>query len=138
MKKPTEVDKDHHADFLCSVQLDPGTHTIDFILGPAGDGFLVNGRFDLEPDLRFELPAQGVTYLGRLNLLSRERKEGERRSGPLLPLIDQSVTGYANSHTDITVEDRADADIPRALELHPVLQGVTISKSLITIPAPKP
>ncbi len=132
VKKPSEGDKDRYSEYWVSVALEPGRYEIDRVVGQAGDGFLIIGHFDVEPQLEFELPGAGVHYLGRVNLISRERKDGEPRSGPMLPLIDQSVTGYSNSSTDISIEDAAETDVPKFVGAHPALQGVSVSKSIMT------
>ena len=62
-------------------------------------------------NLQFELEPRSIAYLGHIDMTNRKRLKGERRSGPVVPLIDQGATGYAGGTFDIVVSDRYEADI---------------------------
>ena len=48
-----------------------------------------SGHFEFPVKGRFEL-TDGITYLGHVKMVNRQRKQGEERSGGVLPLIDRS------------------------------------------------
>jgi hypothetical protein len=66
-----------------------------------------------------------------LELEPCERKEGEKRSGLVLPLLDQAVCGFSGGTFDITVTDRSATDIPYFLRAYPALTGMTIGKAIM-------
>lgn len=53
----------------------------------------------------------GVHYLGRIKAIIRERKDGEFRAGPLIPLIDQGIAGASSGTYDIEIVDAFDDDV---------------------------
>jgi hypothetical protein len=50
---------------------------------------------DVEPN--------SVVYLGQVDATAVERKDGELRAGPVIPLIDQAATGFSGGTWDISV-----------------------------------
>ena len=117
-------------EYLVSVELPPGEYTLGPVFGGRGN-MLVSGWFKFPVDARFTLPANGVNYLGHVKMVNRERKEGEKRSGGVTPLIDQSVTGFSGGTFDITVEDRSAEDIPAFKQTYPAINGEEIQKVIM-------
>ena len=87
---------------------------------------LVIASFQFPVGARFNLPERSVIYLGHVDMKNRKREEGEQRSGPVIPLVDQAVAGYSGGTFDVVVTDRRDADIPTFLEEYPSLKEASI------------
>jgi hypothetical protein len=75
----------------------------------------------------FNAQSGSITYLGRVSATLHSRKSGEFRAGPLLPLIDQSVAGMSNSTWDVTIENRADIDVPLYQKTFKALTSASIA-----------
>lgn len=79
------------------------------------------------------LPAKpgGVYYLGHINATVRERVGGEFRAGPVVPLLDQSMTGFSGGTFDVVIEDRWASDEALFRIKFPALSGVEVKKNLL-------
>ena len=89
-------------------------------------------HFNFPLNTEFELPPGSVVYLGHIVMTNRERKQGEERSGDVVPLVDQAVSGYSGGTMDITITDRSAEDIPKFIEKYPCLKGMTIKTAIMT------
>ena len=78
-----------------------------------------------------EVKGDTTTYLGRVSGTMRERKEGELRSGPVIPLIDQAVTGFATSTFDVVISDAWEEDVKSYSTLFPALAQAEIAKNIM-------
>jgi hypothetical protein len=130
-EKPYKAAKKEYYEYLISLDLENGSYRVKNIGGRSGDGFLISGGFHCPLNAQFNLQPGAVSYLGYVTLTNRERKEGEPRSGPMLPLIDQAVCGFSGGTFDITISDRSETDIPAFTEAYPQLKGVTITKAIM-------
>jgi hypothetical protein len=73
-----------------------------------------------------------VTYLGRIEAVIRERKEEtELRAGPLIPLLDQAVTGFSGGTFDIEIVDRYETDIAEFAKRHPFLASQSVGRAVL-------
>jgi hypothetical protein len=122
--------KDQFVEYLISIELAPGNYTLGDILGYSS-GFLISGHYKFPVNARFQLAPGSMTYLGHVAMVNRERKEGEKRSGAILPLIDQSVSGFSSGTFDITISDRRDADMAAFVQAYPYLKGLQIGNSIM-------
>jgi hypothetical protein len=77
--------------------------------------------------------AGGVYYLGHVNATVRARVGDEFRAGPVIPLLDQAMTGFSGGTFDVVIEDRWAADEAEFLAKFPALRGVVV-KRLIMAP----
>lgn len=120
-------------EYLVSIDLAPGHYTLKNILG-VSQTLLISGRFKYPAEVPFDVKDGSISYIGHIQMVNRQRQEGERASGKPLPLIDQRVTGYSTGTMDVTVSDRADADLAAFARAYPQLRidGVerAISKRL--------
>jgi hypothetical protein len=128
-KKPYKQGKKEYLEYLVSVDLEPGDYKVGLVQGGASS-FLVSGNFSFPVNARFNLDS-GITYLGRVTMKNRERKEGEDRAGSIFPLIDQSICGFSGGTFDITVADRGETDIPDFVQAYPSLKDVSITKGIM-------
>jgi hypothetical protein len=120
-----------HVSHVISLALEPGSYSITQIWG-VHRGVLVFGTFQYKTNLKFDVPPNGVVYLGHVLLVNRQRKEGEERSGPIFPLIDQGASGFADGATDITISDASAEEVPFLIQRYPCLKNRAIPKSILT------
>jgi hypothetical protein len=125
------VSEDGRTLFLTRMALEPGQYQLVAVTGFAR-AFPISAIFQVPLVTDFNLQPGSITYLGRVSASLRARKSGEFRAGPLLPLIDQSVAGMSTSTWDVTIENRADVDVPL---YHKTFKALT-SVSIATAPLP--
>jgi hypothetical protein len=109
--------------------LEPGQYRLVAVTGLAR-AFPINAVFQVPLVTDFNVQPGSITYLGRVSATLRSRKSGEFRAGPLFPLIDQSVAGISTSTWDVTIENRADIDVP----LYQKTFKALTSASIATVP----
>ena len=131
VKKAHKKESKNFLEYLISIDLEPGTYKIGNISGNSPN-ILTIGSFMFPVDTNFELPPDSVVYLGHLYMVNRKRKEGEKRSGSVLPLIDQAAYGYGDGTFDITITDRSEEDIPLFEQTYPHVKHYIITKGLMT------
>lgn len=132
--KSRDSSPEQGSKFLVRFQLKPGNYRL---LGFSGQsfGFPIIGNFFMPLHTDFEVPASGTYYLGDANGVNRERKtDSEYRSGSVLPLLDQSVSGWGYGTFDMTVEDFLKNDLPVFQTRFPQLQDRQIEKRLLPQP----
>ena len=66
-------------------------------------------------------------------MVNRKRKDGEPRSGGLIPLIDQAVTGYSTGTFDIKISDRYNEDLKVFKESYPFVENYEVKKNLAVL-----
>lgn len=116
--------------YLVSIQLKPGQYILSNVKGGASN-LLINGNFNFNTNVEIDIPEPGIFYLGHMQMINRDKREGEPRSGPVLPLIDQAVTGFSKGTFDIKVTDDSDADIQQFIQTYPWLRNKPIDKALM-------
>lgn len=126
---PYQQQKNKYLEYLVSVELKPGNNSLGLITGQ-GRTFPIAGTFMFPVNARFNL-TNGVTYLGHLTMTNRQRKKGEARSGPVIPFIDQSMTGFSGGAFDVTISDRSETDIPDFIQAYPKLKNAIIAKAIM-------
>lgn len=72
-----------------------------------------------------------ITYVGHARGVTRERNKNEFRAGSLIPLIDQSVTGFSRSTFDVTIQDDSEKDMKTFRSLFPALATAQIDVKLL-------
>src|SRR5262249_15235770 len=109
--KPTQH-ADSFSKFVVFVPMRPGRYEVTDVAG-VSFAFPTTGSFFLPVQKSaFDLPPHRVLYLGRVEAVNRERRnDQEPRSGPVIPLVDQSVSGFSGGTFDLRILDNADADI---------------------------
>lgn len=78
-----------------------------------------------------EVKANSVTYVSRVRGVTRKREEGEFRSGSLIPLLDQGVSGFAHSTFDVEVSDQQEEDLKAFRSNFPALTGSDIQVEIL-------
>lgn len=93
-----------------AAQLPPGAWRLAKIKGSTRT-FWVSGWFSWPVDWSFELKPGEVLHLGDGVMINRTRAKHEERSGGIFPIIDQSVSGYAESTFDVTLTAATESSI---------------------------
>ncbi len=112
-----------------AVQPPPGRSLLKVIGGFTAKPLIMAG-FSIPLLLPIDLPAGKVIYAGRIEAVNRERKGDELRAGPVVPLIDQAVAGYAGGTFDVKVFDAAAEDLDLLNKEYPALKDQKIETIL--------
>lgn len=108
--------------FLISADLPPGEYRITEVQG-IGRSTLILGQFKFNIHLHFTVPENSIVYLGRIEMINRTRKDGEPRSGGVLPLIDQAASGFAGGTFDVNILDASEKDLSFIKKKYPQLKA---------------
>jgi len=118
--------------YLISFQLPPGKHKVGRVLGGSGI-FPVAGHFEFPIDAEFEVSSNKITYIGYVEMVNRKRKDGETRSGGILPLIDQAATGFSGGTFDIKISDRYNEDQKVFKESYSFIENYEVKKYIAVL-----
>jgi hypothetical protein len=128
---PYRQGKDEFNEYLVSLRLPAGKYMLREIFGSAGF-FPMRGTFGAPVFRQFDLSPGAIVYLGHIEATIRERKnDQELRAGPMIPLIDQAVTGMSGGTFEIQISDGYDSDVIAFGEKYPGLSGATIERSVL-------
>lgn len=128
---PYRQGKDEFNEYLVSLRLPAGKYMLRELFGSAGF-FPIRGMFGAPVFTRFELAPGTIVYFGRIDAIIRERtSEDQLRAGPVIPLIDQAVTGLSNGTFDIQISDNFEQDIIAFKERYPGLIGAKIERAVL-------
>jgi len=141
--QPYAKRKNEYFEYIISVRLPAGSYRLDGRVGsdlackPAGvqgvgGTWPMKGWFAFPIEGGFDLPPNTAVYLGHVEMVNRKAKNGERRSGGKIPLIEQAVSGFSESTFDVTISDRSEKDIPLIKQAYPFLEDHEIRKTIMT------
>jgi hypothetical protein len=116
-------------EYLVSIDLAPGHYTLQNIFG-VSQTLLVSGRFKYPAEVPFDVKDGSISYIGHIQMVNRQRNEGERASGKPLPLLDQRIAGYSTGTMEVTVSDRADADLAAFSRAYPGLRIEKVERTI--------
>jgi hypothetical protein len=116
--------------YLLRMELEPGKYVVRGASCMYQSLFLIGSCFiPIHADIVVE--PNKVTYLGRVKGVMKEREDDEFRAGPLIPLVDQSVTGFSQSTFDVAITDQSSEDLKAYKSLFPVLSAVDIETRIL-------
>lgn len=116
--------------YLLRMELEPGKYVVRGASCMYRSLFLIGSCFiPIHADIVVE--PNKVTYLGRVKGVMKERKDEEFRAGPLIPLVDQSVTGFSQSTFEVFISDQSDEDLTAYKSLFPVLSTAEIETRIL-------
>ena len=115
-----------HTVYLARVALVAGEYKLFDVTGMAS-AFPFNSMFVVPLNMDLKVAPDSVVYAGRITAKLRERKGEEFRAGPVIPLIDQSVSGMSGGTWDVAVENMAEKDIAYFRNTFPALKDTTIN-----------
>lgn len=127
-KDVATFEADGHPVYMVSMALAPGEYVLGEVTGNAS-AFPFIGTFNVPLVIPFTVKPNAVAYVGHLTAKLRPRKEGEFRAGPLLPLIDQGVTGLSGGTWDVSIDDGYTHESPRFRTAYKALSNTTIENS---------
>ncbi len=116
--------------YLLRFQLEPGDYRILGLNISAGQ-FPVRGFGFMPIHADFTVPVGGNYYLGNVFGVNRLGRDGEFRTGPGTPKVDQSVTGLADGTFDVLVRDLYDQDLARYRSKFPRLNALKIDRMIL-------
>jgi hypothetical protein len=114
--------------YLARIALPPGDYKLMDVEGSA-NAFPIISLFAVPLNMDLKVKPNSVTYIGRVTAKLRERKDGEFRAGPLVPLIDQSVSGMSGGTWDVSVDNMSPQDLEQFKAAYPALKTVTVETS---------
>jgi len=116
--------------YLLRMELDPGHYIIRGASCRYQSMFLMaQCMMPVHSDI--QVKANSVTYIGRASGVMRERQDGEFRAGPVIPLVDQNVTGFAGSTFDVTISDESKEDLASCQGIFPALKSTNIEVKVL-------
>ncbi|MFK7967040.1 MAG: hypothetical protein AB8C46_24035 [Burkholderiaceae bacterium] len=116
--------------YLLRFQFEPGQYRFMGLNISAGK-FPVRGFGFLPIHADFAVPVGGNYYLGNVLGVNRRGLDGEFRTGPPTPKVDQVVTGLADGTFDVSVRDRFDTDLANYLARFPELATRVIDRLIL-------
>ncbi|MCP3671785.1 MAG: hypothetical protein GY814_15405 [Gammaproteobacteria bacterium] len=116
--------------YLLRMELSPGEYVIRGASCLYHSMFLMSSCM-LPVHANINVAPNTITYVGRVSGVMRKREGGELRAGPVIPLIDQAVTGFAQSTFDVAVRDKSGEDLQSYRSIFPSLSKVKISTSIL-------
>jgi len=122
--------EDEPARYLVRLQMDPGAHVIQQI-NARGVAFPIFGNFTVLLNAPLTVGGPGITYLGSLSGRVLEGQSGKPSAGPLLPIIDQAISGASTGTFEVAIRDRYDEDVPLFRARFPALKAVEIGKAIL-------
>ncbi len=129
-KNEMNTDADGNRYFL-RLPLDAGkVHRIPQVHFMAAK-FPLIGNYYLPLNAELAAGEPGVVYLGHVEASVRERKDNEFRAGPVIPLIDQNVSGASSGTWDVTVTDKWATDEALFRQRFPALGTSPVRKVVL-------
>lgn len=117
-------------DYYAAIPLPAGAYVIEVISGRT-DGGWVKGVFEAPIEASFELQPGKLQYLGHIEAINRERTNSDQiRAGPIIPIIDQSMSGFSTGTWKIRILDQKANDLKEFQTRYPVLANATITVGL--------
>lgn len=132
--RASALETDQYEEFLLSFALAPGSYDLTGVWVTAGS-FPLAGNGEVPVNSTFQIAPGTVVYLGRIEAVRRERTGDEPRAGAVIPLLDQSVSGFSGGTFDVKLLDAYDSDLPLIRTEYPALGNATVEKQLLR---PKP
>lgn len=130
--KDDSLQENGHTVYLARLALVGGEYKLYDVTGSAS-AFPINSLFVVPLNMDLKVKPGSVTYIGRVTAKLRDRVGNEFRAGPVIPLIDQSISGMSGGTWDVSVDNLAEQDIALFRATYPVLNNVAIETS----PLPK-
>jgi len=111
--------------YIFRARMKSGDYILRGITGGSGI-FPVHGMFFVPLHCEISAKKGEVVDLGKIIAKTRERQGNEFRAGPVVPLIDQAVTGFAGSTFDIQMIPSTTEELQQIRTLFPILKTASI------------
>ena len=116
--------------YFIRMELENGEYVIRGLAGTS-NSLMVYGSFFAPLHVDTNSSGTGVFYLGHVAATVRERKDGEFKAGPSIPLLDQAVTGFSGGTFEVEISDQFEKDIADFKARFPALSSVAIQKAIL-------
>lgn len=111
--------------YVFRARLKSGKYVLRGIAGSSGI-FPIHGTFFVPLHCEIDAKKGEVVNLGKVIARTRERQGNEFRAGPVVPLLDQAVTGYSGSTFDVKMQASQESDLNALKVEFPVLRSVQL------------
>jgi hypothetical protein len=119
-EKNKEVENSFN-EYLISFQLPPGKYKLRELFAQSGI-FPVIGTFSVPVYSSFSIEPHKIIYLGHIEATIKERTDDKMlRAGPVIPLLDQAVTGASGGTFVVTIIDLFEDDMKLFQQKYPYL-----------------
>ncbi|OIO58094.1 MAG: hypothetical protein COX57_00430 [Alphaproteobacteria bacterium CG_4_10_14_0_2_um_filter_63_37] len=113
-------------EYLVSLRLPPGRYEISSMTGMSF-GYHIQAHFEVPLHRRVTVPGGKVLYLGRIEARNVARiRDDQPPAGPLLPLIDQAVTGYSDGTFQVEILNLFKEDMRLFQHVFPALNSLPV------------
>ena len=125
-----ELATEKRTRYLASMALEPGPYKLESIYGLASL-FPFLAQFSVPLHMDYSVPPGAIVYIGRITARLRPRTGSEFRAGPLLPLLDQAITGMSGGTFDVERVDASAEDLAAFRSRYAVLKDARIETVLL-------
>lgn len=132
--EPTLVseNEDDGKTYFASLNVDPGKVTLQSFRFTRTIPLLLSAFAELPFELELDVPANKIFYLGEITAVIKDKEnDNEPSAGPMIPLIDQAITGFSTGKFEVAIADRYDRDIFELRQLYPYLKNKQIDKMVL-------
>lgn len=117
-------------EYIFSLASEPGVVELN-LMRFLRQAFLINGMADLRFSQEIIFPENEIVYIGNITATIVPREDDQPRAGSVIPLIDQSVTGFSSGTFVVEITDNFEEDIQLVTEKFPYLAGKNITKMIL-------
>lgn len=134
--KPYRSEPDSYNEYLLSFSLNPGIHHFQYIQ-MVYNNVALSAKCLINLNMKKNIKPNSVVYLGHIDAIIREKKDGEESScqslsGGLLSFIDQATVGfYPSGFLEANITDNYEEDVKLFNTAYPGLINVVIEKSIL-------
>ncbi len=107
--------------YFFRARLKSGKYVVRGITGSSGI-FPIRGTFFVPLHCDINVKGGEIVDLGKVIARTRERQGQEFRAGPIVPLLDQAVTGFSGSTFDVQTIASKEDDLKEIKTMFPVLK----------------
>lgn len=131
---PFKSEKDKYNEYLMSFTLKPGKYNFSQIWGNYKIPMLMNATCVVPINSQIEVKPNSIVYVGHIDATIRERKnDTEDRAGGLIPLIDQSLSGFSSGTFDVVISDKYEEDIKAYAAEYPAVGKINVEKAIMPL-----
>ncbi len=117
-------------DYFFSLASEPGPANLS-LMQFISTSFLISGSATLQLNQEVVFPESGIAYIGDITATIIPRKDGQPRAGSVIPLIDQSVTGFSSGTFDVQIADNYEEDVQIIKAKFPYMANSEIAKMIL-------
>jgi hypothetical protein len=128
---PYRSEPDSYKEYLLSFSLEPGIHYFNYLAMVYNVPLLLSARCDIYLNMKKDIRPNSVVYLGHVDAVIREKKNGEETNCGIFPLIDQATVGFSSGFLEVKISDDYEDDVKLFKTAYPGLNNVVIEKLIL-------